>query len=125
MTTITVCTTCRQPHLREDKTRTPCGEAMLEEMTAAAETVPGVSVRGVACLMGCEHGCNIAISGDRKLTYVLGSFVPDAEAATSVVDYARKHAESATGTVPYREWPQGVKGHFIARVPPLDEPPAL
>lgn len=125
MTTITVCTTCRQPALRDDKTRAPCGEAMLEEVSAAAASVPGVSVRGTACLMGCEHGCNVAISAAGKLTYVLGAFAPGGEAAEALVEYAAKHAASASGTVPFREWPQGVKGHFTARVPPLDVPPEL
>ena len=75
-TTITVCTTCRQPHLREDKARDPCGEALLAAVEAAAQGVPGVEVRGTACLMGCEHGCNAAISGPGKMTYVLGRFAP-------------------------------------------------
>lgn len=125
MTTITVCTTCRQPALREDKTLTPCGEAMLAEVQKAAVGVAGVSVRGTACLMGCEHGCNVAISDEGKMTYVLGRFVPDADAAQALVDYATQHAESPTGVVPFRQWPQGVKGHFTARVPPVSVPPAL
>ena len=127
MTTITVCTTCRQPHLREDKARTPCGEDLLALVQAAAEGAPGVSVRGTACLMGCEHGCNLAISDTGKLTYVMGRFAPEAEAAQAVVDYAAKHRESSSGAVPYRQWPQPVKGHFIARVPPLESerPPEL
>ncbi|MEO0914605.1 MAG: DUF1636 domain-containing protein, partial [Pseudomonadota bacterium] len=74
-------------------------------------------------LMGCEHGCNIAISADGKLTYVLGSFAPDAEAAEGIVAYARGHAESESGAVPFKQWPQAVKGHFVARVPPLEPAP--
>ena len=124
MTTITVCTTCRQPQLREDKERTPCGEEMLALVEAAAAG-SGVSVRGTACLMGCEHGCNVAISAEGKITYVLGRFVPEAEAAEGLVAYAALHKESASGTVPYRQWPQAVKGHFTARVPPLNLPPVL
>lgn len=119
MTTITICTTCRQPALREDKTLTPCGEALLRQVSEAADDNPDIKTRGVACLMGCEHGCNIAISGDDKLTYVLGSFTPDIDAAEAIVAYAAKHSESESGVVPFREWPQGVKGHFVARVPPL------
>ena len=125
MTTITVCTTCRQPALREDRARTPCGEEMLRQVEAAAAGVDAVKVRPVACLMGCEHGCNIAISDDNKLTYVLGSFTPDTDAAEALVEYAAKHADSPSGVVPFREWPQGVKGHFVARVPPLDSVPDL
>lgn len=125
MTTITVCTSCRQPSLREDKTRPPCGEAMLREVEAAATGVPSVTVRPAACLMGCGHGCNVAIQDDNKLAYVLGSFAPEADAAEAIVEYAAKHSESATGVVPFREWPQGVKGHFVARIPPLNPLPEL
>ncbi len=125
MTTITVCTTCRQPTLRDDKERVPCGEAMLAVVEAAASGNSDVTVRPVACLMGCEHGCNIAISADRKLSYVLGGFGPEAQDADAIVEYAAKHAQSPSGVVPFREWPQGVKGHFIARIPPLDPLPEL
>ncbi len=119
-TTITVCTTCRQPAVRDDKQRTPCGEAMLESVVKAADDVDGVEVRGVPCLMGCEHGCNVAISANGKLAYVLGSFEPGEEAASALVEYAAGHAASDTGVVPFKQWPQGVKGHFVARIPPLD-----
>ena len=119
MTTITVCTTCRLPDRRDIKTETPQGEAFLDRMTQAAEA-QGIAVRGTACLMGCEHGCNIAISAPGKLTYVLGRFEGTDADARAVAEYAAGHAASDSGAVPFREWPQGVKGHFIARVPPLD-----
>ena len=37
---------------------------MLQSVVKAAGDVDGVEVRGVACLMGCEHGCNVAISAE-------------------------------------------------------------
>ncbi|MEM8741796.1 MAG: DUF1636 domain-containing protein [Pseudomonadota bacterium] len=117
MTTITVCTTCRRPALREAAEGPPCGEAFLGHVADAAP--PGISVRGVACLMGCSHGCNVAISAHGKLAYVLGRFEGDAEDAAALVGYAALHAESASGQVPFRTWPSGVKGHFVARIPPL------
>jgi predicted metal-binding protein len=119
-TTITVCTTCRQPRFRDCKDREPCGEAMLRAVRLAANDVDTVAVRGTACLMGCDHGCNVAVSDTGKLAYVLGSFVPGEEAATALVEYASAHAASESGLVPFRQWPQGVKGHFVARIPPLD-----
>ena len=93
---------------------------MLDSVTRAAGGVREVEVRGVPCLMGCEHGCNVAISADGKLAYVLGSFEPDADAATALVEYAAGHAKSESGVVPFKQWPQGVKGHFVARIPPLE-----
>ncbi|MBE3638587.1 DUF1636 family protein [Mangrovicoccus algicola] len=118
MTTITVCTTCRTAEGRADRTLPPQGEAFLAQLAAAA--MPGVTVRGTACLMGCDQGCTLAISDHGKLSYVLGRFGGDAQDAGAVADFARFHAESGTGQVPFRQWPQGVKGHFIARIPPLD-----
>lgn len=121
MTVITVCITCRQPHLRAAKDGAPCGEAMLAAVEAAAAGRAGLAVRGTACLMGCEHGCNVAVGAPGKMAYVLGRLAPDAEAAGAIVDYAARHAASPAGLVPFREWPQGVKGRFVARIPPLPD----
>ncbi|MFV0335628.1 MAG: DUF1636 family protein [Tropicimonas sp.] len=120
MTTITICTTCRAEATREDRESPPTGEAFLRAVMEAAGATP-LRVRGVACLMGCNHGCNAAISAPDKMTYVLGRFDGNATDARALVDYALLHAESSGGIVPFRQWPAGVKGHFIARVPPLDD----
>lgn len=117
-TTITVCDTCRREARKELKEEPSCGETLLAEVQKAAEATE-IEVRHVSCLMGCERACNIAISAEDKLTYVLGKFDPTAEAAEAIVEYAQGHAASETGAVPFRQWPQGVKGHFVARIPPL------
>ena len=118
MTTITVCITCRTPTSRETKDGDPEGEAFFPLIDAAGAN-EGVDVRSTACLMGCEHGCNVAIQDDSKLTYVLGRFNGTPEDAAAVAQFASNHQRSDTGQVPFREWPQGVKGHFISRIPPL------
>lgn len=117
-TVITVCDTCRREHRKELKEEPSCGETLLAEIRAAASGTD-VEVRQVSCLMGCERACNVAISAPGKLTYVLGRFDPTAEAASGVVEYAQGHGESETGAVPFRQWPTPVKGHFVARIPPL------
>ena len=122
MTTITVCTTCRTPEMRAADSEDRQGEAFLDAMITAALGT-GITVRGTACLMGCEHGCNIAVQDDDKLTYVLGRFDGAEDDATAVVEFAQGHSASATGQVPFKQWPQGVKGHFISRIPPLRLPP--
>ena len=118
MTTITVCDTCNfssDQKLLDGKTG---GEMLAEQVEVLAEA--GIAVRRQSCLMGCDRHCNIAIQGEGKLSYVLGRFTPDAEAAQAIVDYAKAYSESESGQVPYKQWPQGVKGHFVARIPPLD-----
>lgn len=115
-----VCTSCRVPAQREaGAAGDPCGERLLEAVQAAAEKHPGIAVQGTSCLMGCSHGCNVALSEPGKLSYVLGRFEPSMEDAEAVVEYAALYHAGETGVVPYREWPQGVKGHFIARIPPV------
>jgi len=119
-TTIVVCDTCRyseEEKLFDGKTG---GEILCEHVEHLAQGKPDLAVRRRSCLMGCTRHCNVAIIAERKLTYVLGEFQPDTDAAQALVDYAALHAQSENGQVPFRQWPQGVKGHFVARIPPLD-----
>jgi predicted metal-binding protein len=46
-------------------------------------------------------------------------FKPSEASAEAIVEYAELHAASETGRVPFKQWPQGVKGHFVARIPAL------
>lgn len=118
MTTwITVCDTCKRPGWEEGDMRRTDGERLAEALEARADGA--VRVRRHSCLMGCGKGCNVAVQAAGKLCYTLGGFTPDAEAAEAIVEWARLHAESETGQVPYRQWPAGVKGHFVTRHPPL------
>jgi predicted metal-binding protein len=117
MATITVCDTCAFSAEEKTQNGQTGGEifaALLEERAGAA-----VRVRRHSCLMGCGHPCNAAVSDKGKLTYVLGGFEPSPAAAAALIEYAEKFAQSETGVVPFRQWPQGVKGKFISRVPPL------
>ncbi|MCY4334823.1 MAG: DUF1636 domain-containing protein [Litoreibacter sp.] len=117
---ITICDTCRRnEHDENTKAGTPDGERFAEMIEAAAQGVGTVETRRHSCLMGCNRSCNVAIQGEGNLNYTLGEFEPSEEAAAAVVEYARKHSESESGQVPYREWPQPIKGHFVTRHPPL------
>lgn len=119
-TWITICDTCkRDDWVAREVTRTD-GE-VLAELVEAAAAGSEVAIRRTACLMGCDHSCNVAIQARGKLCYTLGRFEPTAEVAEAIVAYAEGHAASETGQVPYREWPQAVKGHFVTRHPPLSE----
>ena len=117
-TWITVCETCRGPGWAEGSPRQ--GEAFAALVEAAAGGTD-LRVRRTACLMGCDHGCNLAVQAPGKLAYTLGRFEPSTEAAEGVVAWGLLHAESASGAVPYRQWPEAVKGHFVTRHPPLPE----
>lgn len=120
-TTITICVTCKRAGADSAEGAAPDGEALAALVEAAARGRAKVATRRHACLMGCQGGCNVAIQAPGKLTYVLGRFEPSGEAAEGIVAYAEAHAESESGQVPFRQWPQAVKGHFVARIPALPE----
>lgn len=122
MTTwITICDTCKRDGWADSgQTRTD-GEVFADLIEAAATDAIGVKTRRVSCLMGCDHGCNVAVQGTGKLAYTLGRFAPDSDSAAGVVAYAAQHAASDTGRVPFREWPVAIKGHFVTRHPPLPD----
>ncbi len=120
-TWITICDTCKQPDWPgPDQGAEPPGTRLAALVEQAAEGTP-VRTRRTSCLMGCDHGCNVAVQAPGKLAYTLGRFEPTPEAAQAIVAWAALHAESATGQVPYKLWPQPVKGHFVTRHPPLPE----
>jgi predicted metal-binding protein len=120
MTTwITVCDTCKREGWAETGAPETDGARLAALIEAKAAGDPGLRVRRTSCLMGCTHGCNVAVQAAGKLCYTLGRFAPEAGAAAAIVDWARLHAASLTGQVPYRQWPEGVKGHFVTRHPPL------
>ena len=122
-TWITICETCKREDWAERAIERTDGEALAELIEAAAAGTP-IRTRRTACLMGCDHSCNVAVQAEGKLAYTLGRFEPSAEAAEGIVAWALGHAESATGQVPYRQWPPAVKGHFVTRHPPLPKEPA-
>lgn len=119
MTTwITICDTCKRDGWNSGETGKTDGEtlAALIEHAAAGTSV---RTRRTSCLMGCTHGCNVAVQAAGKLCYTIGNFLPDRRSAEAIVAYAALHSETESGQVPYRQWPEGVKGHFVTRHPPL------
>ncbi len=116
---ITICDTCKRDDWDARGAEVTDGEVFAALIETAAKGVEGVETRRHSCLMGCARGCNIAIQGAGKLNYTLGEFEASADAAEGIVGYAALHAQSETGQVPYRQWPQAIKGHFVTRHPPL------
>lgn len=120
MTTwITVCDTCKQTETGDVGADGTDGErlAALVERAAAGR----VEVRRFSCLMGCARACNVTIQAAGKIGYTLSEFAPSQASAEAIADYAELHQQSETGQVPYRQWPQGVKGHFATRHPALPD----
>ncbi len=120
MTTwITVCDTCKRDGWETGDMVLTDGERLAELVEAETNGDSSVRMRRMSCLMGCGKGCNVVIQSRDKVSYTLGDFVPDKAAAEAIAKYARLHAVSESGVVPYRQWPDAVKGHFVTRHLPI------
>ena len=109
-----ICDTCKREGHEPVDGKT-CGEQLAELIESKN---PEIEIERHSCLMGCERACNIALQEDGKISYVLGRFEPNLADADGIIQYALMYQNSDNGRVPYKEWPQPVKGHFVARIPP-------
>jgi predicted metal-binding protein len=119
---VVACNTCRHSADGRDDAAGKRGGARLAEalraVKASDDRYAQVAVQEMACLFACKDFCTVHLRAPGKVSYVLGRFTPDADAARAILDYAVHYAASEHGRVPFAQWPQGVKGHFITRSPP-------
>ncbi len=119
---VVACNTCRHSADARDDEQGQRGGARLVSALKAVQAIDpayaDVAVQEMPCLFACQDFCTIHLRAPAKVGYVLGRFEPTEDAARAILDYARLYGESAFGQVPFKQWPQGVKGHFITRTPP-------
>lgn len=118
-----VCETCRRSEDPPEAIR-PGAElvALMERVLADdPDLAAQVRLRPLRCLMSCRRPCAVAVRSARRMSYVLGDFAPDEATAETLTSYLRAYAATADGIVPFKQWPQGVKGRFVSRLPPLEE----
>lgn len=119
-----VCETCRMPDESPDATTPRAGAILAALMERALSANPdlasGVRLRPMRCLMSCRRPCAVAVRSAGRMSYVLGDLPADDTAVETLTAYLRAYAETPDGIVPFRQWPQGVKGRFVSRLPPLD-----
>lgn len=121
-TTLLLCETCGQDAAAPDAARK--GERFAAEIEGLLQAqleagAPPLTIKRTRCLMACQRHCTAVLQAPGKIAYVLGDFAPEREAAEALLDYTRKYQQSDTGQVPFRTWPAGIKGKFVARIPPL------
>ncbi|MET0248800.1 MAG: DUF1636 domain-containing protein [Sphingobium sp.] len=119
---VVACSTCRHsPDAREDGEGVRGGARLAAALRAVKATDPryaAIAVEDMPCLFACGDFCTVHLRAPGKISYVMGRFTPDEEAARAILDYALHYAASEHGQVRFADWPQGVKGHFITRSPP-------
>ena len=119
---VVACNTCRRSADARDDAQGRRGGALLVEalrrVRASDPAYAGIAIEEMPCLFACTEFCTVHLGAPGKVGYVMGRFTPDEDAARAILDYARAYAASNWGQVAYRDWPEGVKGHFITRTPP-------
>lgn len=119
---VVVCNSCRHSRDAQVDAGGVRGGARLLAALREAKTVEpryaGIAVQEMACLFACQDFCTVHLRAPDKIGYVLGRFGGDTDAARAILDYAVHYAASDDGRVAYALWPEGVKGHFITRIPP-------
>ena len=121
-TILYVCVTCRGN--AADAPDAPVAARPGARLLAAVEqrlTADGddrIEVVPANCLSNCPRGCSAAVSGSGKWTYVIGDLDPDRH-ANDIIDFARLHQAHGQGVPEWRDRPEHVRKHTIARVPPV------
>ncbi|MBL4800862.1 MAG: DUF1636 family protein [Emcibacter sp.] len=108
MTHLIICQTCQQKN-----------GAVLYDLVSEGGSREGLKITGHECLWSCASACSVQIRADGKCGYHLGGFQATEDAAAALLDFAVEYNLSPTGEVDFDLWPEGIKGHFIARIPPL------
>ena len=119
---VVVCNSCRHSgDAQVDAGGVRGGARLVAALRAAKAAEPryaAIAVQEMACLFACQDFCTVHLRAPDKIGYVLGRFGADDAAARAILDYAVHYAASDDGRVAYALWPEGVKGHFITRIPP-------
>lgn len=121
MRSLIFCTTCKWSETEKvGPDGVTGGETLARTMEALiAETGrDDVRVERQACLWSCTRHCNVWIRDEQRFSYIAGGFAPKREAVEAILEWFDLHGATETGEVPFRTWPQGMRGHFIARLPP-------
>ena len=128
-TWITVCRTCKREDI-DIKEKGILGHIFFQKICEALQDVfddfkdlpkNALQLREANCLMNCSRGCNVSIQANDKISYSMGYFLPTSANARALVDFAAKHYLSSNGKVNFKEWPEEIKGHFLARNLPIPE----
>lgn len=114
---VLVCTTCRTVGAeRVDVPGQPRAGTCLQQ-SLASRLPEGATLRGVECLSNCSAGCTVVFRGPRRWSYVYGDIDPERD-VDAVVEGLERYVASTNGIVPWRERPEHLKRHCVARLPP-------
>jgi predicted metal-binding protein len=100
------------------------GERLIERLRAAlASRADGldVALSSTRCLWACQRSCAVHVRSPGRAGYVLCELEPSAASAAALLEYVAMYARSADGAVPFKQWPDALRGHFLCRIPATEE----
>lgn len=122
---IVACNTCGGA-LREADGRAR-GEHLLERLEHELALRAGTScpmgiieLTSVRCLWACKRSCAVMLRSPGRVGYVLVELEPTEESARALLDYTSLYLQTTDGAVPFKTWPNALRGHFHCRIPALD-----
>jgi predicted metal-binding protein len=122
MRSLVICSTCKYS---ADSKLAPDGRTggaiLIEAMqdVLAEQGRSDISVQSQICLWNCTRPCSVVIRDDERFSYVTGGNEPTKAQAEAILEWFDAHGATETGEVPFKQWPQAMRGHFIARMPPV------
>ncbi len=120
MRRLVICTTCK---FSETSKLAPDGRSGGEMMLAAVQSYLNKAARDdivvmpQACMWNCTKPCSVVLQDEARFSYITGSNTPDEEQAEALVQWFDAHGATVDGVVPFKQWPQKMRGHFVARIP--------
>jgi predicted metal-binding protein len=122
MRSLVLCNTCKFPDGRKlaDDGRTG-GQTLIAELRAVLteHRRSDVDVVEQTCLWNCTQSCSVAIRDTERFSYITGKHDATRAQAEAILQWFDAHGATEMGEVPFREWPNAMRGHFIARIPPV------
>jgi predicted metal-binding protein len=121
MRNLVICSTCK---FSAEAKHAPDGRTGGEILIAHMQEVLGeqgrddVSIQTQICLWNCSRPCSVVMRDDERFSYVTGGNEPTRSQAEAILEWFDAHGKTDTGEVPFKQWPQAMRGHFIARMPP-------
>jgi predicted metal-binding protein len=70
-----------------------------------------------ACLWNCKRHCSVVLRDGQRFTYFTGDHEPTREQADAILDWFTLMGKARPAKSPFRQWPDRMRGHFIARIP--------
>jgi predicted metal-binding protein len=122
MRRLVICSTCKfSPEAKFAPDGRTGGQMMIAAMREhlAATAREDVVIEEQACMWNCTKPCSVVIQDDQRFSYITGGNQPNVEQAEAILQWFDAHGETETGEVPFKLWPQMMRGHFIARIPPV------